>query len=319
MGTWIERRTEMLAIINPAAGGGKALKKWSRIVPRLSEAVGPLDIFVSTSRDHLEEAMPGLLEQGHREFIAAGGDGTVNTVLGAITAHADPELLQGITVGAVGLGSSNDFHKPFQRMIGNVPCRIDFDDSRCHDIGVLSYDDAQGHPRVRYWFINASIGIAAEANRFFNRPDRLLRALKRASTSVAIAYAALAAIVTNRPRDLALAIDGRPCANTGVRNLGVVKNPHFAGSLRYESPHQQDSGFFHVHRLGALSRFGLLRALARLARGRFAGGPETRSWRSRRATVRHGGDPFLVECDGEVVEALSASFLISSRKLRLCS
>jgi diacylglycerol kinase family enzyme len=104
-----------------------------------------------------------------------------------------------------------------------------------------------------------------------------------------------------------------------VRNLGVVKNPHFAGSLRYDSPHQPDSGSFHVHRLGALSRTGLVRALVRLARGRFAGGRATRSWLAREATVTNGGDPFLVECDGEVVEVRIARFSIVPEKLRLCS
>ena len=61
-------------------------------------------------------------------------------------------------------------------------------------------------------------------------------------------------------------------AHGRVRNLGFVKNPHFAGSLRYDSPHLPGSGCFHVHRIGEVTLTGLLRALLRLARGRFAGG-----------------------------------------------
>lgn len=309
----------MLAIINPAAGAGRALAKWARIEGRLREKVGPISIFISSSEEHLDAAMPRLLAQGHREFIAAGGDGTVNAVLGAIVAHADDAMLRGISVGAVGLGSSNDFHKPFREKIDGVPCRIDFGNTHGHDIGLLGYDDARGATRSRYWFINASIGIAAEANHLFNHPGRILHFLKRVSTSVAIAYAAVAAIITNRPRTLTLTIGDRQYDSYGVRNLGMVKNPHFAGSLRYDSPHRPDSGSFHVHRLASATRVKLLAALARLARGRFAGGPDTQSWLTRQATVRNGGDPFLVECDGEVLEACVARFSILPGNLRLCS
>jgi diacylglycerol kinase family enzyme len=309
----------MLAIINPTAGGGKALDKWARIEPSLREAVGPISVFVSQSRQHLEAAMPKMLAVGHRDFLAAGGDGTVNGVLSAIVDNAGDDLLRKIRVGAIGLGSSNDFHKPFRTCIEKVPCRIDFSMVRPHDICVLDYQDSQGGDASRYWFVNASVGIAADANDFFNHPDGLLRFLKRSSTSLAIGYAALRAIFANRPRDLHLTVNGHDVDPEKVRNLGFVKNPHFAGSLRYDSPHHPVSGFFHVHRLGALTRGGLLRALARLARGRFAGGQATRSWPALRATVRNGGDPFLVECDGEVVQAQVARFGIHPRTVRLCS
>ncbi len=308
----------MLAIINPGAGAGTALEKWSRIETRLSEAVGPISLFVATSEEQVRTAMPTFLDQGYREFLAAGGDGTVNAVLSAIVEHADQDLLPDISVGAVGLGSSNDFHKPVRTTIDGVPCRIDFDRARYHDIGQLGYDDPQGCARIHYWFVNASIGIAAEANHAFNHPDHLLQFLKRTSTSLAIAYAAIKSILSNRPRELELTVDDQAFAHERVRNLGFVKNPHFAGSLRYDSPHLLDSGCFHVHRLGAVSRPGLLRALARLARGRF-GGRETRSWLAQRAEVRNGDESFLVECDGEVVCARVARFSILPRKVRLCS
>jgi len=309
----------MLAIVNPEAGGGKALEKWIRIEARLRATVGTLSVLVTENREQLHAAMPALLARGHREFLAAGGDGTVNTVLDALVDHADANLLRRIKVGAVGLGSSNDFHKPFGTTLDGIPCRIDFDRVLSHDIGRLEYEDPQGADRARHWFVNASIGVASEANDFFNHPDRLLRFLKRLSTSIAIVYAAVAAIVTNRPRDLALTIDDQSPVHGPVRNLGVVKNPHFAGSLRYDSPHLPDSGCFHVHRLGPVTRTGLLRALARLARGHFAGSRGARTWLARQVTVRNGGGTFPVECDGEVVRATVARFSILPQKVRLCS
>ena len=84
-------------------------------------------------------------EAGVDCVIAGGGDGTVNAVLSALVTHAGAARLRRIKVGAVGLGSSNDFHKPFGTTLAGIPCRLDRHRLRDHDIGRLDYEDPQGN------------------------------------------------------------------------------------------------------------------------------------------------------------------------------
>jgi diacylglycerol kinase family enzyme len=102
-----------------------------------------------------------------------------------------------------------------------------------------------------------------------------------------------------------------------VSNLGVVKNPHFAGSLRYDSPFEPASGKFFVHLLAGQRPLRLLQALIGLARGRFAGRFGSRSWQATRLGI-DAPAPFPIEVDGEVVLARRACFALRPGGLRVC-
>jgi diacylglycerol kinase family enzyme len=97
----------------------------------------------------------------------------------------------------------------------------------------------------------------------------------------------------------------------------VAKNPHFTGSLSYDSPYEPASGDFTVHHLGAVSAARLAATFAALARGHFSGRPGTRTWRAHRLAVRAVG-PFAVEIDGEVALAVEATFTLLPACLRVC-
>lgn len=310
----------MLVIVNPSSGGGTGLKTWRRIAPAVRDRSGPFETEIVRDPGDVEAVVSKWLAAGETRFVAAGGDGTVNMVAAALVNRLAPRELRDVCLGAIGLGSSNDFHKPGDpsHRVAGVPVRLDFEHSARHDVGLVEFLDDVGRSGRRPWLINSSIGTTAEANGFFNRPDALLRLLKRRSTGLAIAYAALHTILRSRSTDLSMSIDGEPVSRLRIANLGVVKNPHFTGSLRYDSPHEPDSGRFFVHTLAELSLPRLLLALARLARGRFSGQPGASSRRASRLEVR-ADRPFAVEGDGEVVFATEASFSVMPRLLRVCA
>jgi diacylglycerol kinase family enzyme len=307
----------MLAVVNPASAGGRGLAKWRRLEPCLTEKLGAIQVRMTRSAGEERAIVAEGLAAGHREVLAAGGDGTVNAVLSALLECVPESGRPAVTLGAAGLGSSNDFHKPHRTVIEGVPCRVDFANAFAHDVGVVAYADESGTRHTRYWIVNASIGATAEANHFFNHPDGVLRLLKRTSTDAGILYAAARTLARSRARTLELAVDEAPPVSLATRNLGVVKNPHFTGSLSYDSPYEPASGDFTVHHLGAVSAARLAATFAALARGHFSGRPGTHTWRAHRLAVRAAG-PFAVEIDGEVALAVEATFTLLPACLRVC-
>jgi len=309
----------MFVLLNPTAGGGRALAQWRRVAAQLESGLGRLDVHGAAGIRGTQARIAESLRQGERRFIAAGGDGTVNLLIDTLASLVTPDLLSQITVGAVGLGSSNDFHKPFRNGSANgvTPCRLDFGAATAHDIGVLLYTDTHGVAHRRHWVNNASIGVTADGNHRFNTPELVLTWLKRVATGPAISYAALRALAAHRPRLMTLRSDEQPQVTLSVSNLGVVKNPHFAGSLRYDSPREPASGRFHVHLLEGQTLPRLLSALLGLSRGRFMGRAGSRSWRASRLAVE-APDPFAIEVDGEVVLARRACFALLPHYLRVC-
>jgi diacylglycerol kinase family enzyme len=166
--------------------------------------------------------------------------------------------------------------------------------------------------------VNASIGLTADANRRFNAKRGFLGRMKGVSTGAAITTAALASVLRDRGRDLQVAVDGWPLGTGRFRNLAFVKNPTFAGCLSYGRERVPPAGSFGFHAVDDVSLAVLLRILAGLARGRF---PRRRSTHSRNAITAEvwGGEPFAVEFDGEVTEAVSVLVSLVPRRLEVCA
>jgi diacylglycerol kinase family enzyme len=275
-----------------------------------------------------------------------------------------------VAIGAVGLGSSNDFHKPFhpEAFINGIAVRIDFQSAFHCDVIRIDYRDIEGRWGTRFCLINGSIGITAAANAIFNSRLRIIRMLQRASVNAAITAAALKAIFTYPNIPCRLTVEGSLCGSpkatagepaggsstrepsppprnaaegeaaelsgsassfprdgphggeerrVAVTNLGVVKNPHFAGSFCYDTPIKPDDGKLGVHLSMGLSLCGRIRLLAALRRSRFRGRPNTMSWMATRVSVK-GDQGFALEADGEVIHADRAEFQILPKRVRCC-
>jgi diacylglycerol kinase (ATP) len=304
-------RRPALVLLNPAARHGRAGRLWDRVrrevERRFDSRVVPTDPGGMWKRD-----VRSSLRSGTRVFVAAGGDGTVHALAAAIVEAKDGIPLGDIYLGAVGLGSSNDFHKPFEGLRSGIPLRLDIDRATPRDLGRIRWVDAEGCDRESVLVVSASVGVVAEGNALFSS-CRLGRRLP----SLAMAVAAVRAIARHRPSHAFLRHDGRK-DEIHFSSLSVLKTPWLSGSLRYDIPVAADDGLLGVGLCEAMGRRRLLGTLAGLARGRFAGRPGTRAFRT--AALDFGADtPFLLEIDGEVGSARSATFDVFPERLLACA
>ena len=90
----------MILYLNTRAAGGTALKKWRRIESEFRLRFGPRQIQMPLNVDALRSSLRQAIEQGETDFVAAGGDGTVNTLLNSLCGVAGPNELPGIRLGA---------------------------------------------------------------------------------------------------------------------------------------------------------------------------------------------------------------------------
>jgi len=310
----MDGRPPGLVLLNPAAGGRRGLARWRRAEGAVAAACEPRVVQTDLA-GAWRCAVRDAIAHGTRFFIAAGGDGTVSALADELARARGRVRLGDLTLGAVGLGSSNDFHKPYGRTVGGVPVRLDASDER-RDVCVARYTAPDGTAHDRCFVISASVGVVAEANAFFNGGDGSERWLRGRWTGGAILYAALHTI--GAWRNLALRLR---CADgtrrTEVTSLSVSKTPFVSGMFRYDRSVAPDDGLLAVHLCEGMSRDEALRALVDLARGRFAGRPKRRYWNSRRVAVAAPG-PVALELDGEVVQARRVVFGVLREQVRVC-
>jgi diacylglycerol kinase family enzyme len=309
----------MLTVVNVHAGAGTAYAKWQRISPALSCRVGMSAVLAMHRVEDTRLAVADALSSGESRFVAAGGDGTVNLLANLILETASEDQLRSVKLGAVGLGSSNDFHKPAraEETLFGIPCKVNFDRAVQRDVGQVTATLADGRTLTRYWLLNGSLGLTARGNRLFNEPTSFLAALKRYAPSAAILLSALRAIRLFRGIRLdVMAGDGR-AATWLVSNMAIVKSPYFAGGMRYDSPYEPLSGRFTVHLYPHVSRMHAVALLWSLAHGRFAPLKRGQTWSVSKLTVS-GESCFDLELDGEVLQATRAEFSMHSRRLQVC-
>lgn len=308
----------MVLFLNTRAAGGTALKKWRTIESAFCRRYWPVEVFDPQDIDELRLLLQQAIRSGETDLVAAGGDGTVNALLNSICTLEDSNIIASIRLGAVGLGSSNDFHKPFLReqFIDDIPCKLDFRRCSYRDVGQLSFQENGTRVR-RYFLANASSGVTAEANRFFNDPTPMLAFLKRRSTSAAILFAAVRSILLYRNVECTLQFGNNDQHRTHLTNLAVMKNPYVSGSFSYDTPVLPDDGAFAINLSENMSKIELWHLLYSLSRGRFTNLDHTRSGSHPSITIS-SERPLAVEYDGEIVTTCSAEFTVLQKYLQVC-
>lgn len=302
----------MVILLNINCCGGKGLEKWNRIK---NYFVNPETTVLQTNENGLSARLEESLEKGEKQFIAAGGDGTINYLLNYLIHLTSPEQLKKITFGAIGIGSSNDFHKPTNSKIGEIPICIDFQNTYHRDVGVITYGSDKVEVK-KHFLINASIGITAEANNLFNKSDLILKRLKKCNTKTAIFYSAIKTIMNYKNLSAELSVN-ESCIRTSITNLGITKNSHFAGGFCYDSQVDYANGKFAIHLAYDMNKFEVLNLMKALASNSFSKLRKTKSWRTDWVKIASRNN-FAVEYDGEVITTREIEFKILKNFIRVC-
>jgi diacylglycerol kinase (ATP) len=289
----------ILVMVNLLANQGNAAKSWRQIKGRVLEML-PNQPIVMEYEDP-DEANAYLLTtlEAHdiNCLVSVGGDGTLNALLNTLLNYNkfDPGNFY---LGAVGLGSSNDFLKPIGSRVGNYPTRLNFKRVSRQDIGEVAFLNAEGNHKTRYFIVNASLGATAEANLFFNNGDWLLKFCKKWIKSIAILYAAIRTIWLYKNFPARIIGSGQDKIIM-LSNLGVIKNPFVSGSFHYDQIIEPNDGKLGLNYCDNMSKKELLVTLYNLGRGEFSNGIKRVSEYVDTVSLETG-KPVALETDGEV-------------------
>lgn len=302
----------MVIYLNTNCCGGKSLERWNRVKDYFLNS--DVVIIQTTDNNYLSE-LKKHIEKGETQFLAAGGDGTVNYLLNFIIKNTAPDRLPQINLGAIGIGSSNDFHKPSSVMIEDISVCHNFINAYLRDIGVIKYESINGKIE-KYFFINASIGITAQANKIFNSSFWLLRTMKRTNTKLAILFSAIKTILFYKNLNAEICINNNKL-RTQITNLGITKNPHFSGDFCYDCKADYTNGKFDVHLAQYMNKYEIFKLMSSLTRNNFSKLKKVKSWQSDTITITSPKD-FEVEYDGEVILTNNVEFTILKQAIKVC-
>jgi len=336
----------MIILLNKYCNGTGGLEKWKKLRPDLEKNYLGKDYSTISGFKEFQATYKKKFERGERVFVAAGGDGTVNFLLNQLMDLGNGSHKE-LILGAIGLGSSNDFHKPFPRKgngqssgdvyglapnacnklfltksriqthgNGRVPVKLNYNQAKPHNVGLVDYEDLGRNWNRRYFIVNCSVGLIAQANYFFNSDKRIIKWLKPKWVEGTIWYAALETLFSakNIPTRLRIGDDG---VDAELTTLSAFINPNVSGNFRYDldiSPQSDYLGIALCEKMGIPAR---VRTIVSMTRGKFSGLPKTRVWRARTIDISPSA-PIALEMDGEVSLARRIRIRLLHKALRVC-
>jgi len=142
-------------IVNPAAASGRAKRLWNAIKQALDATSIDYVFEFTTHKSHAVEFVQQAIKSGKRDFIAVGGDGTLNEVVNGIFSQEDIPTNE-ITIANIPIGTGNDWIKThkikqdYKEAIGVIKkSRI-----KLHDVGKLTY--RSDNKLIDKYFINVA-------------------------------------------------------------------------------------------------------------------------------------------------------------------
>jgi len=279
---------KFLAIVNPAAGGGRSAKLAGAELARLKEKGLRVDAIASMAPGHAAQLASEAYDQGYRRFLAVGGDGTAHEIINGIfgrEGHADR-----VQLGFLPMGTGNSFLRDFtdKGAESSIEALLA---GRTRRVDLLRLRHATG---VIYSFNLLSVGFTADVAALANRAFKPFGHL-------GYLLGVFVRVIQLKRRAFKLRCDDDPVWD-GRRCLFLTfNNSKYTGGTMLIAPSADpSSGFIEFVRWGPIGRLGLLKMLPRLYDGTHTAHPLAETRRVKRVEFALDG-PLDVMVDGEVV------------------
>jgi len=244
-----------LAIVNPAAGGGRSAKLAGPALARLREGGIDVDVIASTGAGHAVDLAREGYSQGYRRFIAVGGDGTAHEILNGIFSGGSPQ--KRISLGFLPLGTGNSFLRDFTNdgVESSLQAILA---GRKRPVDLIRLTHAGGQI---YSFNLLSVGFTADVGALTNRYFKSLGHL-------GYLLGVFVRIAQLRRRTFALRCDVDKEWDERRCLFLTFNNSKYTGGTMLIAPNADPAdGLIEFVRWGPIGRFGLMRMLPRLYDG----------------------------------------------------
>ena len=277
-----------IAIVNPAAGGGRAAGLAGPKLAELRRTGLAIDVIASSSQGHATQLAREAYAQGYRRFLAVGGDGTAHEILNGIFSEGVPQ--RRVALGFLPFGTGNSFLRDFTKdgVAGSVAALLA---GRKRAVDVLRLTHAAGET---YSLNLISVGFTADVGAITNRRFKPFGHLGYL-LGVFVRLAQLDRRAFPLRSDDESNWDQRPCV------FLTFNNSQFTGGTMQIAPDANPSdGLIEFVRCGPVSRLSLLRTLPKIYDGRHMQHPEVSRKPVRRVEF-NTPEAVDVMIDGEIL------------------
>jgi len=298
-------RPSYLAIVNPAAGGGRCGARYPSAIDRLRAGGLDVEAVCTTRPGHAVDLARSAYADGRRHFIAVGGDGTSYEIVNGLFPAAGTNSNDPPTLGFLPLGTGNSFLRDFTTR-GAEHSLPSIAEARIQPCDVLRLRHRDG---LLHYINLLSIGFVADVN------GRRARQFSRWGETGYV-FAVVREVAGLKTRPFPLSVEAGPWDREPMV-FASFNNSRFTGGKMMMAPEADTAdGLIDYIRVAPLSRFQLLRTFPKIFKGTHVLNPAVTSRKVR--NVRFEVDDRIdVMVDGEALEVVPVELDVLEGALRV--
>ena len=304
---------EWFVIVNPNAGKRKGEKDWLEIAAALTDAgIEFVNVFTE-HRNHAVLLAQKYIENGYRNIIVVGGDGTLNEVVNGIFIQKHIPTNE-ITLAMIPVGTGNDWCRMFN-IPGDYKQAVKLITKReifVQDTGTIKYISNDGKEITRYFINMAGMGFDALVAQKTNKQKDLGKS--NPLSYVANIFLSLFSYTFTK---VTILLDGEKIVSD-IFSMSVGICQYNGGGMKQAPNALPDDGLFDMTLIKPVGKLKIIRNFLKLFDGTFTRMPEVSTYRSSKIII-HSEPPMYMEADGESLGHTPFVFNILPQSLNVVS
>jgi YegS/Rv2252/BmrU family lipid kinase len=282
---------EWLAIVNPVSGGNSNQQQSDKIITHLVNRGLNIEARLTYDRGSAIDIAKKGIEEGFRNIIVIGGDGTLNETVNGIFLQQNVKTTD-VKIAMFSLGTGNDFIRTLQipkdyKAAAEILLR---GKTKTIDAGLVRYHIDE-KPHVRY-FINV-LGMA-----FDGAVTESANSTKGAIGKLSYLKSVVITLFKYEPTKMRVVVDDKEVADELIYCMNVGNCKYSGGGMRMVPDSIPDDGLFDITILRPLPNLKALTNLHRLFNGTIYKLEETTHLRGKKIQV-FSEPPICAEAEGE--------------------
>lgn len=291
-------------IANPTSGNRNFSKKWQEIQQNLKTKNINYSFAITAYSKHEIELVQNAIQQGFKNIISVGGDGTLHHVVNGIMTQRYVKTSD-ITIGVIPVGTGNDWIKTYN-IPNNIAKAIEIIHQKntiLQDIGVLETENKN----IRYFNNVAGLGY----------DGYIVNKLKKLKPFGSLSYllAGTYGLLFYKKSVFKVTFDSKEIeANCLMTILGICK---FSGNgMQFTKDVHTSDGFLDITIAKNITLLDLLLNIHKLYNGKFVYHKKVETYKTKEITVTPKISKPYIQADGELIGTGKVTVKIIEKAIR---
>mgnify|MGYP006074315577 CR=1 FL=1 len=291
-------------IANPIAGNGKFSKQWKEIQQVLnSKNIDYFFVFTQFSK-HEIELVQDAIQQGFRNIISAGGDGTLHNIVNGVMMQRYVKSSD-ITIAVLPIGTGNDWIKTYSipNNIKKAVEIISYKKTILQDIGQITTKEGE----ITYFNNVAGLGYDGYIAKKLQKIKRL--------GALSYLIAGIYGMLFYKKSIFKITMNQITIKTTCL--MTIVSICKFSGGgMQFSKKGDPTDGFFDITIAKNLTLFDLILNLKKLYNGKIVDHPKVATYKTNEITVIPQNSKPFIQADGELIGTGTATFSLNEKGIR---